>query len=215
MLFLSEMECFFYKQDYNYPFLAALFYALNGCLSSGEHPCVLDFGGSLGSTFFQNRKLLTHFSCRWHIVEQPHFVEAGRANVPEIMFYESIESYIEQEPADVLLLSSVLQYFDQPYAYLERMLAGSFKYILVDRSIFNDRDSDNDRVAIQTVSPSIYPASYPVWLLSLEKVQERMRQAGYAEVMHWESFDRMPVKEKCGRQWILPSRGFLMERRKR
>lgn len=203
----------FYKQDYNYPFLAALFYALNGCLSSGEHTCVLDFGGSLGSTFFQNQKLLAPFSCRWHIVEQPHFVEAGRANVPEVTFHESVESYIDQGGMpDVLLLSGVIQYFDQPYEYLKRMLAGNFKYILVDRGFFNDREPDKDRLAIQTVSPSIYPAAYPVWLLSLDKVQNKMRNAGYVEIMHWESFDRMPVKEESGRRRILSSRGFLMER---
>ncbi len=205
----------FYEQEYNYPFLAALFYALNGCLSSGsKRPCVLDFGGSLGSTFFQNRGLLDPFSCRWHIVEQPHFVKTGRLHVPEITFHESVESYIEHgNPTDVLLLCSVLQYFDRPYEYLERMLAGHFKYILVDRSFFNDREPDNDRLAIQTVSPSIYSAAYPAWLLSWERVRKRIENAGYEEIMQWEASDRMSVKAAGGERWVLPTRGFLMERK--
>ncbi len=206
----------FYEQEYNYPFLAALFYALNGCVSSGsKYPCVLDFGGSLGSTFFQNRGLLAPFSCRWHIVEQPHFVEAGRLNVPEIEFYESVESYLGKgNRADVLVLSSVLQYFDQPYAYLDQMLAGRFKYVLLDRSLFNDREPGKERLVIQTVSPAIYSAAYPAWLLSWAQVRERIERAGYKEVMQWESFDRMPVKEADGERWILPSRGGLLERKK-
>ncbi|MBE6094904.1 MAG: methyltransferase, TIGR04325 family [Schwartzia succinivorans] len=203
----------FYEQEYNYPFLAALFYALNGCLSSGsKHPCVLDFGGSLGSTFFQNRGILAPFSCRWHIVEQPHFVEVGRLHVPEITFHESVESYIEHgDPPDVLLLCSVLQYFDRPYEYMDRILGGHFKYILVDRSFFNDKEPDNDRLVIQTVSPSIYSAAYPAWLLSMERVRGRIEREGYEKVMQWEAFDRMPVKEEDGERWILPSRGFLVE----
>lgn len=206
----------FYEQEYNYPFLAALFYALNGCLSAGsKYPCVLDFGGSLGSTFFQNRELLASFSCRWHIVEQSHFVAAGCENVPEITFHESIESYIKHgEPPDVLLLSGVIQYFDQPYAYLERILAGHFKYILVDRSFFNDREPDNDRLAIQTVSPLIYSAAYPAWLFSWERVRKRIETDGYEEIMQWEASDRVPVKEAGGERWVLPTRGFLMERKR-
>ena len=31
--------------------------------------------------------------------------------------------------------------------------------------------------------------------------------------MQWEAFDRMPVKEADGERWVLPSRGFLMERK--
>ena len=183
------------------------------CLRGGGQLCVLDFGGSLGSTFFQTRKLLTPFACRWHIVEQPHFVEAGRLHVPEIEFHESIESYLaEGNRADVLFLSGALQYFDCPYDYLERMLAGQFQYILVDRCFFNDREPNKDRLAIQTVPPSIYPAEYPAWMLSWERVRERIEREGYEEVMQWESFDRMPVKETDGGRWILPSRGFLMER---
>ena len=206
--------CLFYEQEYNYPFLAALFYSLNDCLSTrGGHADILDFGGSLGSTYFQNRKLLVPFSGRWHIVEQPHFVQTGRANVPEITFHESVEAYMENgESTDVLLLSGVLQYFDPPYVYLERIMRGRFKYILVDRGFFNEKDLNNDRLTIQTVPPSIYRGAYPAWLLSLDKVRREIEQAGYKEIMQWESIDRMLVKEADGECWTLPSRGFLMER---
>lgn len=207
--------CLFYEQEYNYPFLAALFYSLNDCLSTrGGHVDILDFGGSLGSTFFQNRKLLAPFSCRWHIVEQPHFVQTGRANVPEITFHESVEAYMENgESTDVLLLSGVLQYFDQPYTYLERMLSCGFKYILMDRTFFNDREPDKDRLTVQTVPPVIYSAAYPAWLLSGRRVGERIEQTGYEKVMQWESLDKMPVEEANGRRWTLPSLGILWKRK--
>ena len=40
----------FYEKDYNYPLLAALFYSL---ASMGKSANILDFGGSLGSTYYQ------------------------------------------------------------------------------------------------------------------------------------------------------------------
>lgn len=37
-----------------------------------------DWGGSLGSTFFQHRELIEKWKCRWTVVEQPHFVRFGK-----------------------------------------------------------------------------------------------------------------------------------------
>ncbi len=42
---------------------------------------VLDYGGSLGSSYFQNKKFLEDLQIvRWSVVEQAHFYEAGRAH---------------------------------------------------------------------------------------------------------------------------------------
>jgi len=63
----------FYEHEYNHKILPCLLYIAikeNGSIN------VLDYGGSLGSTYFQNRKLLNNItSLRWNIVEQSHFVE--------------------------------------------------------------------------------------------------------------------------------------------
>lgn len=202
----------FYEKDYNYPLLAALFYSL---ASIGKSVNILDFGGSLGSTYYQNRMLLAGLgmNVHWNIVEQENFVELGRNELPEIQFYSSIEEFCRSgKTADILLLSSVLQYFDEPYRYIERFLDAGFKYILVDRTVFNF-DEEQDRIAVQYVPPEIYEAQYPIWLLSYEKVMRMMRNAGYKEVCRWDSFDRMPVKDSFFQQRTLISKGFLLKRR--
>jgi putative methyltransferase (TIGR04325 family) len=66
----------FDKIEYSWPLLAALMWATakeNGRLD------VLDFGGSLGSTYLQNRKFLEPIDdFSWNIVEQEHFVKCGK-----------------------------------------------------------------------------------------------------------------------------------------
>src|SRR5262245_37179159 len=67
----------FENTEYSLPLLACLLYVAT---RSANRLDVLDFGGSLGSSYWQNRKLLTHLDhLRWSVVEQPHFVEVGAA----------------------------------------------------------------------------------------------------------------------------------------
>lgn len=201
----------FYEKDYNYPLLAALFYAL---AHVGQRADILDFGGSLGSTYFQNKDMLAAYGddIHWSIVEQKHFVEFGRERLPEIQFFFSVDDFLTAgKSSDILLLSSVLQYFDDPYQYLAQILKAKFKYMLVDRTLFNF-GGEGDRIAIQYVPPTIYAAQYPVWLLSYEKVMYMMKEGGYREICRWDSFDRMLVRDGLFRQRTLCSRGVLMER---
>jgi hypothetical protein len=41
-------------------------------------------------------------------------------------------------------------------------------HIIVDNTFFNYED--RERITIQNVPPSIYPASYPCWFLSYKKL---------------------------------------------
>ena len=66
----------FDKIQYSWPLLAGLMYA---CVKSKGELRVLDFGGSLGSTYFQNKKFLDEIDeVSWSIVEQKHFVDVGK-----------------------------------------------------------------------------------------------------------------------------------------
>ena len=61
--------------QYSWPLLAGLMWvaARNGGVLN-----VMDFGGSFGSTYFQNKAFLRCLpSVRWNIVEQPKHVQAG------------------------------------------------------------------------------------------------------------------------------------------
>lgn len=131
---------------------------------------VLDFGGSLGSGYFQNRKFLEGLQgLRWSVVEQAHFFEAGREHIQDerLVFYPTIAECVAVEKPNVVLLSSVLQYLPDPYAVLDELIGSGAEIILVDRTSF--WDGQEDLLGVQKVTEKIYPASYPFWIFSKKK----------------------------------------------
>lgn len=151
--------------EYSWPLLAGILLAAAG----GEGSLgVLDFGGSLGTTYFQNRKFLSRLpDVRWLVVEQPHFVEAGRRHVADgtLLFFNSIEEALSGHRARVALLSTVLAYVEHPHALLEEIIALELDYVIVDATAFLHRGTA-DRLTVQRVSPRIYEASYPAWFFN-------------------------------------------------
>ena len=150
----------FDKIQYSWPLLAGLMYAsakLEGTIK------VLDFGGSLGSTYFQNKKFLDQFrEVSWTIVEQKHFVEAGKKDFEneKLKFYDSTDLAIEKESPNTLLLLSVLQYIENPYELLEKLVSKNFNHIIIDRTPFS---KSCEKIKLQIVPSNIYKASYPCW----------------------------------------------------
>ncbi|MCX7821522.1 MAG: methyltransferase, TIGR04325 family, partial [Brevinematales bacterium] len=152
--------------EYSWPLLAGLLLA---AVSNKGKLSVLDFGGSLGSTYFQNRRFLTRLpNLSWNIVEQKHFVEEGKKYFEDekLHFYYDIEECLRKEKPNVLLLSSVLQYLEKPYDMLAHLLSCEFPFVIVDRTPFNIKPED--RITVQRVPPWIYEASYPCWLFNEE-----------------------------------------------
>lgn len=154
----------FDKVYYSFPLLSALSMVAmkkNGKLN------VLDFGGSLGSSYYQNKKFFENLvQFNWCIVEQPHFVEEGQKTFADnnLHFFHDIESCTSQYKTDVLLLSSVLQYLEKPFSFLDEVMKKDFEYIMVDRTPL--LSELNDRITIQVVPKKIYDAKYPCWILS-------------------------------------------------
>ena len=148
--------------QYSWPLLSALLW-IASC--SGNRLHLIDFGGSLGSSYFQNRRFLSHLSeWSWNIVEQTNFVECGRREFEDgiLAFYMTIEEGRAARPCNAILLSSVLPYVESHHEWLERIVAAGFEYIVIDRTPFLLRD-DRDRLTVQTVPAHIYKASYPAW----------------------------------------------------
>jgi putative methyltransferase (TIGR04325 family) len=132
---------------------------------------VVDFGGSLGSSYRQCRPLLDRLShLRWHVVEQPSFVAAGRQefSTEELGFSESLATLPPPLGPRVVLASSVLQYLAQPYALLDEIGALGASGLVIDRTPMGN--TDDDRLCIQHVPAQIYRASYPCRLLSRPKL---------------------------------------------
>jgi putative methyltransferase (TIGR04325 family) len=165
----------FERTEYVWPVTTALMWA--AARNHGELH-VLDFGGSLGSSYFQNRALLAPLhAVSWGIIEQPAFVRAGRKHVEDdrLRFWESIDDCLAQRKPNVILLSSVLQYLENAYETLRQLAAARASVIVLDRTPF--ADDGVERIAIQEVPPSIYPASYPMRVLSTAAVLDALGPA--------------------------------------
>lgn len=131
---------------------------------------VVDFGGSLGSSYFQNRNLLNDVkSLKWSIIEQKHFIDCGKISFEddELKFYYTIDEALKREKSKVLLLSSVIQYFENPFELIEKCLSYDFDYIIIDRTAFIY--SQKDRITVQIVPEYIYKASYAAWFFNEKK----------------------------------------------
>lgn len=154
--------------QYSWPLLAGLMFA--SAKSRGVLK-VLDFGGSLGSTYFQNKKFLDEMDeVSWSVVEQKHFVDVGKQEFEDdrLRFYYDVKSCVEKEKPNVLLLSSVLQYIEKPYELLDDILKYDFEFIIFDRTSFGN--ANKDLIKLQVVPESIYNASYPCWFFDFNKL---------------------------------------------
>ena len=157
-----------------YPFelLAVL---LRRALHRDGRLCVLDFGGSLGSTYRQCRPLLDGLkSLHWTVVEQPAFVAAGLQEfaTEELHFARTVKEACVDVLPDVALASSVLQYVEDPEAVLSSLTDSGARNLLIDRTPLTN--GGVHRLCVQHVPSSIYPASYPCWILSRARLLERL-----------------------------------------
>ena len=195
----------FQREEYDYGVVCALLYiaAHEGRLN------MLDFGGSLGSTYFQNRKLLTGLPLEWHVVEQKIFVRYGKKNVPEVEFHEKAEECIGKG-INCVLISSSLQYVDEPYRYLDTLLSMQAKYLILARMPFGFEK--RNRIVLEYVPESIYKAVYPAWLLDGKQVLDEIGQC-YMPIFPLPNLiDRLPLVEGQTAR-IVPYYGWLFVRK--
>jgi putative methyltransferase (TIGR04325 family) len=131
---------------------------------------VLDFGGALGSTYFQHREILKQFpNLIWCVVEQGDFVKIGQSEFEnEVLKFEySIREAVEKYQPNAVLVSGVLMYIEKPYDILADIFKSEIPHIMIDRTPFIP--SEEDRLTVQIVPPKIYKASYPCWIFSEKK----------------------------------------------
>ena len=183
----------FEEIQYSWGALSGLLFA---AANNHDSLTVLDFGGSLGSCYFQNKNALKSVKrLSWNIVEQSHFVSAGKDifSNDQLSFFEDIEEYKRSNPkTDVLFLSSVIQYIDKPYNLLKLLLDVDPSIIIVDITTFTNLG--RDIITIQKVPPVIYDASYPCWFFDQKNFIQFFIENGFQKMGQW----KMPYEINFG-----------------
>ena len=154
----------FNSMQHEFPLLAGL---LRVAAAAKGRLSVVDFGGSLGSTYFQSRKFLSIVEdLRWSVVDQPAQVACGQKDFAneQLHFYRTIADCLSEQQPNLLLLSNVIQYLPKPYQFLEDVITLKIPYIIIERTAFSW--TGRDRLTVQHVPASIYNVSYPAWFLS-------------------------------------------------
>jgi putative methyltransferase (TIGR04325 family) len=187
--------------DYPYPAVA---YLLDTALKCGGRLKVLDFGGALGGMYFNCRTFFRGCSpVLWTVVDQPAQVECGRRHfeTEELRFQFSLADAVRDGLPDVVLCSSVLQYLEHPFQWIEQVFALGVERLLIMRTPFIC--APVAEITVQRVPPRIYPASFPSWLFSERQLLEFM-QGRYDLVAQYDE------------EWFYPSaarfKGFFFQR---
>jgi putative methyltransferase (TIGR04325 family) len=191
----------FNEVQYSFPLLSGLMWI--AAMNNGKLN-VLDFGGSLGSTYFQNRLFTDSLTeVNWCIVEQPAFVECGiECFAGEgLHFYNTVEECLASYKIDVVILSSVLQYIEKPFELTGQIKAYGINYLIIDRTPFI---TGPDRITVQKVNHEIYPGSYPCWFFNKEKFISDF-DADYKLVLEFEALDKANI--------ISEFKGFIFQKK--
>ena len=152
---------------------------------------IMDVGGAGGDYFFTLKKFMPNLRCEWIVVETPQLVHAMREasldEHPGITWVQSIEEI--EGRCHITLLSSVLQYVDEPYQLLHAVTEIS------DISIINRiplTRYDNDRCAVQRVRTYGRRGAYPARFFSESVFFRALRTHGEI-IARWNVPEDRPV----------------------
>lgn len=200
----------FDKKEYSYAIISALLYI---AIKNGNRINVIDFGGSLGSTWFQVRDFIpAEIEISWSIIEQEAYVKEGKTHFSDdvLDFYFTIDECIAAKKGiNVILLSGVIQYLEEPHEFLKQLNNYKIDYLLFDRTAFICGDVP-DRLTLQCVSPDIYEAQYPSWFFNERNFMNHFQcykiKADFVSYVEGEGSIRID------HQAIAYDKGFLLER---
>jgi putative methyltransferase (TIGR04325 family) len=196
----------FNKIEYSWELLSALMWI---AAQNKGHLHIIDFGGSLGSTYYQNKAFLDSLpKVSWNIVEQSNYVKVGIELFQNetLQFYSSIKDCCQKskEKINTLLFSSVLQYLEYPYMPLKEAFEDHIEYIIIDRTgfILNDKE----RISIQKVPNKVYKATYPCRFFNKKKIISHFEENNYILLFEFNSFDSANIRSEY--------KGFIFTRKK-
>ncbi|MDR2388608.1 MAG: methyltransferase, TIGR04325 family [Tannerellaceae bacterium] len=169
---------------------------------------LIDFGGSLGSTYYQNKVFLDSLpEVSWNIVEQPNYVKVGIESFQndQLHFYTSINECHQRskEKMNTILFSSVLQYLENPYEILKEAFDYPIEFIIVDRTGYTL--NNKERITIQKVPNKIYEATYPCRFFNEKVFISYFEEHHYKLLFDINSLDSANIRSK--------HKGFVFRRR--
>ena len=147
--------------------------------AEGNRINLVDFGGSLGSSFFQLKPFLDDYSLNWNIVEQAHVAVVGKSKLEndQLKFFSNIQNIPNSSSISTFFSSSAIQYLQDPYKVLNDLNLAEFKYLIFDR--LSAIEGEKDRLTIQIVPKKRYKAIYPCWFLSKKKFLNYLNELGF------------------------------------
>ena len=131
---------------------------------------ILEVGGACGASYFEMAHLLPHRIASWRIVETPAMAARARKafQLPALSFFDNLAEAIESmKSRDLLIAQGVLQYMAQPLDKFDELLALSFGYVYVSRTVTFANNSDdqasivfNARSNLSEHGPGPMPAGF-------------------------------------------------------
>jgi putative methyltransferase (TIGR04325 family) len=181
--FAYERDGFLFQEiQYSWPLLACLL----ATPREEQLLRVLDWGGSLGSTFRQNHKVLESagIKLRWVVVEQPHLVKIGESEFADetLQFKSNLEDF-KKGDFDVVLFASSICYVPNAESVLASVAALSPKCLIFDRT--PETAGRGDLFGVQRVGSKIYKASYPIRSFGRGKIESILKPT-YKKLLEWE-----------------------------
>lgn len=157
----------FREYDPPFPLLAIL---LRIVAENNGNLVVLDFGGGMGSQYFQCQPWLNAAaSVKWIVVEQASVVDAAQRHLTtdNLSFMYTVDEALAQCSPTVVLFSGVLQYLAEPFSLLAKILSSNIPNLIIDRTPFTSRATG--KIVVQRVPKNIIESSYPAHLFSKQE----------------------------------------------
>lgn len=175
------------------PLLAAL---RRVAASEGGRLALVDFGGALGSTWWQHRAELAPLEVDWRVVELPALVAAGRREFAGggLGFFETVDAATADGRPTAILFSGVLQYLENPWGALADAAKRRFRHVIVDRAGCLGGGAERDLLTVQHTPPEHGGGRMPCWLFARERLEAALGDE-YERVSEWtEDFDRLDAR---------------------
>jgi putative methyltransferase (TIGR04325 family) len=193
------------KDELDYKLLAQLMYVR---VMVGHPLNVIDYGGSIGSTFIQYENYLMDKNIieSWNIIELDNFVNVGNQifkNSEFVNFYNNTQ-FLVDKAIDIVIFSGVLQYIKYYDNTLLQVFEIKPQFILIDRTPIIE--GGYSVIAKQILPKSTGGYSYPSWIF--EKADFLKNFSKYNLIASFKSIDG----QVCCRNTIVTFMGFLFER---